>query len=61
MLDENLKNEIFIKAEKLFKGSKEMLVMFKKINVTVLYVNAIIREIKTVIDSDYKEISYLLQ
>lgn len=61
MLDENLKNEIFIKAEKLFKGSKEILVMFKKINVTTLYVNAIIREIKTVIDSDYKEINYLLQ
>lgn len=60
MLDENLKNEIFIKAEKLFKGSKEMLVMFKKINITG-YVNAIIREIKTVIDSDYKEINYLLQ
>ena len=60
MLDENLKNEIFIKAEKLFKGSKEMLVMFKKINITG-YVNTIIREIKTVIDSDYKEINYLLQ
>ena len=60
MLDENIKDEIFIKAEKLFKGSKEMLVMFKKINVTG-YVNAIIREIKTVIDSDYKEINYLLQ
>lgn len=60
MLDENIKDEIFIKAEKLFRGSKEMLVMFKKIDVTG-YVNAIIREIKTVIDSDYKEINYLLQ
>lgn len=60
MLDENLKDEIFIKAEKLFKGSKEMLLMFKKINITG-YVNTIIREIKTVINSDYKEINYLLQ
>ena len=57
MLDKNIKDEIFMKAEKLFKGSKEMLLIFKKINITG-YVNAIIREIKTVIDSDYKEINY---